>query len=45
MCQAKVLSETLVQGTEEKVSDEQGKFRKGKDCVDEEYAMKMLVEE
>ncbi len=31
--------------TEKKVSDEQGGFRKGKSCVDQIFAIKMLMEE
>ncbi len=31
--------------TEGKVSEEQGEFRKGKGCVDQIFAMKMIVEE
>ncbi len=31
--------------TQEKVSEEQGSFRKGRGCVDRTFAMKMLVEE
>ncbi len=31
--------------TERKVSEEQGGFRKGRGCVDQIFAMKMLVEE
>ncbi len=40
-----VLTERLMQVTEEKVSDEQGCFRKGKECVDQIIAIRMLVEE
>ncbi len=34
-----------MQVTEEKVGDEEGGFRKGKSCVDQIFATKMLVEE
>ncbi len=34
-----------MQVTEKKVSDEQGDFRKGKSCVDQIFAIKMLVRE
>ncbi len=34
-----------MQVTEEKVSDDQGGFRRGKSCVDQISAIKMLVEE
>ncbi len=41
----RILTERLVKSTERKVSKEQGGFRKGRGCVDEIFAMKMLVEE
>ncbi len=34
-----------MQVTEEKVSDEQGGFRRGKSCVDQIFVINMLVEE
>ncbi len=39
------MTERLMQVTEEKVSDEQGGFRRGISCVDQIFAIKMLVEE
>ncbi len=41
----RILTERLIEVTEWKVSEEQGGFRKGKGCVDQIFAMKMLVEE
>ncbi len=41
----RILTEKLVEVTEGKVSEEQGGFRKGRGCVDQIFAMKMLVEE
>ncbi len=35
----------LMQVTEKKVSDEQGGFKKGKSCVDQIFAVKMLLGE
>ncbi len=40
-----VLNERLIQVTEEKVINEQGDFRKGKECVDQIFVMKRIVEE
>ncbi len=40
----RILTERLMQVTEIKVSDEQGGFRKGKSCVDQIFAIKMLIE-
>ncbi len=41
----RILTERLMDVTEGKVSEEQGGFRKGRGCVDQIFAMKMLVEE
>ncbi len=41
----RILTERLMQVTEKKVSDEQRGFRKGKSCVYQIFAIKMLVEE
>ena len=41
----KVLMERLMQVTERKVSEEQRMFRKGKGCVDQIFAIKMMEEE
>ncbi len=41
----RILIERLIEVTERKMSKEQGGFRKGKGCVDQIFAMKMLVEE
>ncbi len=41
----RILTERLMQITEKKVNDEQRGFRKGKSCVDQIFAIKMLVEE
>ncbi len=38
----RILTERLMQVTEKKVSDEQGGFSKGKSCVDQIFAVKML---
>lgn len=40
-----VLNERLMQVKDEKVTDKQGGFRKGKECVDQIFAIKMIVEE
>ncbi len=39
------MTEKLKEVTEGKVSDEQGRFRKGRGCVDQIFAMKRLVED
>ncbi len=39
----RILTERLMEVTEGKVSEEQGGFRKGRGCVDQVFAMKMLV--
>ncbi len=41
----RILTERLMEVTEGKVSEEQGGFRKGRGCVDQIFAMMMLVEE
>ncbi len=41
----RILTEGLMEVTEEKVSEEQGGFRRGRGCVDQIFAMKRLVEE
>ncbi len=41
----RILTERLMQVTEKKVSDEHGSFRKGKSCVDQIFAVKMMVDE
>ena len=41
----RVLTERLMEVTEGKVSEEQGGFRKGKGCVDQMFAIKIIVEE
>ncbi len=41
----RILTERLMEAMEGKVSKEQGGFRKGRGCVDQIFAMKMLVEE
>ncbi len=41
----RILTERLMQVTEKKVGDEQGRFRKGKSCVDQIFTLKMLMEE
>ncbi len=41
----RILIERLMEVTEGKVSEEQGGFRKGKGCVDQIFALKMLVKE
>ncbi len=41
----RILTERLMEATEEKVSEEQGGFRKGRGCVDQIFAKKRLVEE
>ncbi len=41
----RILTERLMGVTEGKVSEEQGGFRKRRGCVDQIFAMKMLVEE
>ncbi len=41
----RILTERLMQVTEKKISDEQGGFRKEKSCVDQIFAVKMLVED
>lgn len=41
----RLLTERLMEVTEEKVSQEQGGFRKGKGCVHKIFAIKMIVEE
>lgn len=39
-----VLTERIIQITEEKVIKEQDDFRKGKECVQQIFAMKILAE-
>ncbi len=39
----RILTERLTEVTEGKVSKEQGGFRKGRECVDQIFAMKMIV--
>ena len=41
----RILTERLMKVTEGKVSEEQGGFRKGKGCVDQIFAIRMIVEE
>ncbi len=41
----RILTERLMELTEGKVSEEQGGFRKGRGCVNQIFAMKMLVED
>ncbi len=41
----RILTERLIEVTEGKVSEEQGCFRKGRGCVDQIFAVKILVEE
>ncbi len=41
----RILTERLMEVMEGNVSEEQGGFRKGRGCVDQIFAMKMLVEE
>ncbi len=41
----RVLTEKLTEVTEGKVSKEQGGFRKGKGCVAQIFAIKMIIEE
>ncbi len=41
----RILTERLMEVTEGKVSEEQGSFRKGRECADQIFAMKRLVEE
>ena len=41
----RVLTEILMEVTEGKVSEEQGRCRKGKGCVDQIFITKMMVEE
>ncbi len=41
----RILNERLRQVTEKNVSDEQGSFRSGESCVNQMFAIKMLVEE
>ena len=41
----RILTERLMEATEAKVSEEQGGFRKGRGCVDQVFAIKMIVEE
>ncbi len=41
----RILTESLMEVTKGKVSEEQGGFRKGRGCVDQIFAMKRLVEE
>ncbi len=39
------MTERLMEVTEGKVSEEQGRFRKGRGCIDQIFAMKRLVQE
>ncbi len=41
----RIVTERLMQLTEKKVIDEQGGFKRGKSCVDQIFAIKMLAEE
>ncbi len=41
----RILTERLMEVTEGTVSKEQGGFRKGRGCVDQIFAVKMLVKE
>ncbi len=41
----RIFTKRPMEVTEEKVSEEQGGFRKRRGCVDQIFAMKMLVEE
>ncbi len=41
----RILTKRLMEVTEGKVSEEQGGFRNGRECVDQIFAMKRLVEE
>ncbi len=41
----RILTERLIEVTEGKLSEKWGGFRKGRGCVDQIFAMKMLVEE
>ncbi len=41
----RILSERLMEIAVEKVSEEQGGFKKGRGCADQIFAMKRLVEE
>ncbi len=45
LCYGRLLAKRLMHVTEKKVSDEQGGFRKGKSCLDQIFAIKMLMEE
>ncbi len=40
----RILTERLLEVTEQKVSEDQGGFRKGRGCVDQIFAVKRLVE-
>ena len=40
-----VLTERLMEVTEGKINKEQGGFRKGKGCIGQIFAVKMMVEE
>lgn len=40
-----VLNERLMQVKDEKVTDKHGGFRKGKECVDQIFGIKMIIEE
>ncbi len=39
----RILTERLIEVTERKVSEVQEEFRKGRGCVDQIFAMKMLI--
>ncbi len=41
----RILTETLMEVTEGKVSEEQGGFKKGRGCVNQVFARKRLVKE
>ncbi len=41
----KIITERVQQLTEEKISEEQGDFRKGRGCVDQIFSFRMVAEE
>ncbi len=40
----KVITERVQRPTEEKISEEQGGFRKGRECVDQIFSFRMVLE-
>ncbi len=41
----RILTDRVMEITKEKVSEEQGCFKRGRGCVDQIYSLKMMIEE